>query len=606
MTPSTERPTTERLSTEARLDAELRALYGEARGPELHARLRSLMATWQPRLPAGARPAGRRRFSSGDSVLITYADQLRAPGEAPLRTLAGFCQEHLSGLVSAVHLLPFYPSSSDDGFSVMDYRAVDPAHGSWEDVAALGQRFELMFDAVVNHASAQGSWCRAFLAGERRYADFFRTATDDEDLSQVFRPRTSPLLTTFPSARGPLRLWTTFSADQVDLDLRNPAVLAEIVDVLLEYVAHGASLLRLDAIAFLWKRAGTTCLHLPETHGVIRVLRLILDEVAPHVALITETNVPHRENVSYFGDGHGEAQLVYNFALPPLVLHTLRTGRASELSSWAAGLELPSREVTFFNFLASHDGIGVTPVRDLLPAADVAALAAQVRAHGGEVSARSLPDGTESPYELNASFWDALNDPRASEPLDRQVARFSLAQAILLALRGVPALYFHSLVGSRGWPEGVARTGHKRTINREKLERGPLEQELSDPASRRAQVFSRLARLLRARASSSAFDPVGEQTVPALGDGVFALLRRAADGGPSALLLHEVSGAPHDVRLPELLDALGLPARGPAPRCFDLLDGGRPLDLAQPLGLSPYDVRWLVTAPPPRSVATDG
>ncbi len=350
-----------------------------------------------------------------------------------------------------------------------------------------------------------------------------------------------PLLTEFQTAAGKRRVWTTFSADQVDLDFHNPAVLLEMIDILLMYARRGAQFIRLDAIAYLWKEIGTNCIHLPQTHSIVQLLRAVLDEVAPHVRLITETNVPHAENISYFGDGKNEAQLVYNFALPPLVLHTIQTGDASILSEWASRLELPSEQATFFNFLASHDGIGLNPARGILSSAGVDALVAQTLAHGGLISYKHNADGTQSPYELNINYFDALSNPASDEPIDTQIARFIAAQAIMLSLRGVPGIYFHSLFGSRNWIEGVQVTTHNRTINRQKLERTRLEEELANPNSLRSRVFRSYCRLLLQRQACMAFHPHGGQEILDAGPGIFALLRHSPDKAKHALCLQNIT-----------------------------------------------------------------
>lgn len=515
----------------------LEDLYGAHPAPDLEARLQALIDSYRGQVPVPAEPL----LSERDSILITYGDQVRAPGQLPLQTLAEFCEEHLRGVVSGVHILPFYPWSSDDGFSVKDYRAVDSALGGWRDVERLGSSFRLMFDGVINHASAQGAWFQSFLRDEAPYRDYFVTVEGSPDLSQVVRPRTLPLLTEYQTTAGPRRVWTTFSPDQVDLDFRNSEVLLDIFDVLLMYAERGAQFIRLDAIAYLWKEIGTSCIHLPQTHAVIQLLRAVLDEVAPHVRLITETNVPHEDNISYFGDGTNEAQLVYNFALPPLVLHTLRTGDCSALSGWAAGLEFPSERATYFNFLASHDGIGLNPARGILSPAEIDALVEQTLAHGGLISYKHNADGSQSPYEMNINYFDALSNPASDEPLETQVGRFMAAQSIMLALRGVPGIYFHSLFGSRNWREGVEQTRHNRTINRQKLERNPLESELADLNSLRAQVFGRYRERLLLRAANPAFHPHGGQKVLDVGPGVFGLLRTAPDGAHPVTCLQNVT-----------------------------------------------------------------
>ncbi len=317
------------------------ALYGEVVGLEAYDAVQQRLDRFSA--PNGSSLDGARRsLTQRDALLITYGDQLREPGTSPLRTLTEFCQQHLTNVVSGLHVLPFYPYSSDDGFSVIDYTQVDPKLGDWADVARLGAHFNLMFDGVINHISAESAWFHAFLRDEAPYCDYFIVVEGEPDLSGVVRPRALPLLTTVETAAGVKKVWTTFSTDQIDLNYANPDVLVAIIDVLLQYVTRGAQFIRLDAIAYLWKEIGTSCIHRPQTHRVIQLLRAVLDEVAPQVMLITETNVPHTDNISYFGDGHNEAQLVYNFALPPLVLHTLRTGDGRALSKWAAGLASPS------------------------------------------------------------------------------------------------------------------------------------------------------------------------------------------------------------------------------------------------------------------------
>jgi glucosylglycerate phosphorylase len=535
----------------------LEPVYGAAAALSVAERISGLVHQWQRRLPAPPRGRETLGLSQRDALLITYADQLRTPGQAPLKTLSQFCEARLQGLVSGVHLLPFYPSSSDDGFAVMDFQAVDPDCGAWEDIAGLGARFDLMFDGVFNHVSAQGKWFRGFLADDPRYRDFFITVEGDPDVSRVVRPRALPLLTGFSTVTGRKRVWTTFSADQADLNYRNPEVLLAVLETLLFYVSKGARFIRLDAVAFLWKEIGATCLHLPQTHALIRLLRAVLDAVAPQVLLVTETNVPHPENISYFGDGRTEAQLVYNFALPPLVLQAFQTGRAGTLTRWSQSLVFPSDHVTFFNFLASHDGIGLNPARGFLSPGEIEAMVRRASQHGGLVSCRSLPDGSSAPYELNINYLDALSNPAANESAEWAARRFITAQAILLSLRGVPGIYFHSLFGSRGDPGGAASSGLPRRINRQKLPRATLERELADPGSLRARVFSRFRELLRVRRDCAAFGPRGLQHTLSLHDGVFALVRTAPDGREQASCYHNlraetlrissVSGQPLDL-----------------------------------------------------------
>src|SRR5688572_1571966 len=421
-----------------RMRARLRDLYGEERGDAAFVGLTRLLDAFPARQRSST---STDTFDQTDALLITYGDTflpgslpLSAPemmsakpivaprsglgGEvSPLSALRAFAERHLDGLVSTIHILPFFPYSSDYGFSIKDYEQVNPELGNWEDVEALGRRFDLMFDFVANHCSAEGPWFQAFLRSEPPYDGYFIVTDPAADLRGVTRPRTSPLLTPVETANGPVSVWTTFSADQVDLNYANPAVLLSMVEVVLTYVRRGATMLRLDAIGYLWKEPGTSCIHLPQTHEIVKLFRDVLDDVAPDVALVTETNVPHADNISYFGNGQDEAQMVYQFPLAPLVLHSLFTGDASKLAGWAATLETPSDRTTFFNFEASHDGIGVIPARGILTDEEVQALADRVIAHGGQVSYKTNPDGSESPYELNATLFDILSDPNdTSEP----------------------------------------------------------------------------------------------------------------------------------------------------------------------------------------------
>ena len=519
----------------------LRFIYGDTIAQKILPRVEELLRKHAPCIVRKDVPRNPLPLTQRDALLVTYGDQVRKPGEPPLRTMAAFAQKHLPEVVSGIHILPFYPASSDDGFSVMDYFAVDPALGSWRDMSENGRLFDLMFDAVFNHVSAQGDWFQRFLRDDPAYRDFFITVEDSPDLSQVVRPRALPLLTEFQTAAGPKKVWTTFSSDQVDLNARNPEVLLALLDALLFYVAHGAKFIRLDAIAYLWKEPGTPCIHLRQTHRIIQLMRAALDEVAPRVMLITETNVPHTDNISYFGDGTNEAQLVYNFALPPLVLHAITTGNTAKLTRWAASLEFPSNEVTFFNFLASHDGIGINPARGILSEAEINALVERAQAHGGLVSYKHNPDGSKSPYELNINYFDALSNPAAREPIETQVDRFIVAQAIMLSLRGVPGIYFHSLFGSRGDRAGAETSGIPRRINRQKLSGDEVERDLSRPDSLRSRVFLRYKTLLSQRGAGSAFHPCGQQEVIDCGEHVFAVLRVSPDETQQVLCLHNVT-----------------------------------------------------------------
>jgi sucrose phosphorylase len=582
---------------ETRTDDLLAFLYGEETAARIRPVLDAQMETFRTgsaRQTAPAVPPQTGRLTERDAILITYGDQFRAPGQSPLRTLRAFLDAHLHDAINAVHILPCFPYSSDDGFSVIDYRQVDPALGDWDDVTALGERYRLMFDFVANHISQHSAWFKAFRRGEMLYSNYFITVDPDTDLSQVVRPRALPLLTPVETAHGLRHVWTTFSADQIDLNYANPQVLVEMTDVLLHYVAQGAEIIRLDAIAYLWKETGTSCIHLPQAHAVVKLWRAVLDAVAPHVLLITETNVPHADNISYFGaplaetGSTDEAQMVYNFSLAPLTLHTLLTGDATVLSQWATGLKPPAPGATFFNFIASHDGIGVLPARGFLDETQVQALAERTLAHDGQVSYKANPDGSTSVYELNVTLYDFLNDPAYPDPAV-DVRRFLASQAILLSLAGVPGIYVHSLFGSRNCHDCFAETGRARSLNRRKFDRAALEASLTDPTEHAGQVFAAYRDMLRVRREEPAFHPAGGQQVLDLGPAVFAVLRTLPDArhGRPVLCLQSVSPHPQTVHLKA--DLLG------SSRYRDLLTGAvyTAANGAAAIALAGYQTCWL-------------
>ena len=527
-----------------------------------------------------------KRWNERDAVLITYADMVKRKGETSLASLRKFCAERLKGAVSTIHLLPFFPWSSDDGFSVIDYRAVDRNYGDWDDVRAFGSEFDLMFDLVLNHCSIESEWFKEYVASIEPAANYFFEADPEADHDAVVRPRSTPLLTPVTTRSGERFLWTTFSADQADLNWNCPDLFFEFLDFLMLYLSMGCRIFRLDAVAFLWKEVGTDCLHRPQTHEVIKLFRSFLEVVAPEAILLTETNVPHEENVSYFGNSD-EAHLVYQFSLPPLLLHGLLEGNASHLTAWASDLKPPPKGCAFLNFTASHDGIGVRPLEGILSPDEVLQLAAKVKERGGHVSMRSTEGGGEKPYELNVTYFDALSEPGDA---DLSEARFRCSQAVALSMQGIPAVYFHSLCATPNHLEGVKETGRARSINRRKWADGELRILLDDPDSLHARVFDWYTRLLRRRADCPVFHPDAPQTILDLGSELFALERISLDGSQTALCLFNFTGEPVPVadqgRLAELF---------PDGATRDLV-GGSDLDLpADGLVLRPLQALWLIS-----------
>ena len=519
-------------------------------------------------------------LSQKDTILITYGDQLQQPGETPLETLKLFLDTYLKGIINSVHILPFYPYSSDDGFSVINYSKVDPKLGSWKEIEEISSEYRLMVDGVINHVSQYSDWFKAYMNGDEQYRDFFIELDPTVDLSQVIRPRTTPLLSEYLDKNGIIHnIWTTFSKDQVDLNYANYKVLVAVVDALFWYVEKGATLIRLDAIAFIWKELGTECVHLPQTHELVQLMREILHEVAPEVIIITETNVPHKENISYFGSGEDEAQMVYNFALPPLLAHSVITSDTTKLTAWAQTLTLPSNKVCFFNFTASHDGCGLRPVSGLLNDDEVDNLVKNTESHGGLVSYRDTPEG-KKPYELNCSFIDILSDPKEDDII--RAKRMLLTQAVALAMPGVPGIYFHSLVGSQNYHEGVKLTGINRSINREKFNYNYLVEKLNSEGSLEKIIFSAYRRLISIRIHERGFNPFGEFEFLDIKNGLFVILQHSLDKKESILAIHNFYNEKITFMLPkEFIIPLN-----------DLLSK-TVVHVDEKITLEPYQVMWL-------------
>lgn len=528
------------------------------------------------------RPAG---WNQGDALLITYADSILG-SEPPLRELRHFLKRRMGKLISFVHLLPFYPYTSDDGFAVVDFREVRPDLGDWNDLEVFAGDYRLVYDGVINHVSSSSFYVQGYLAGYPRFRDFCIDLLPETNTSSVLRTRNLPLLHDYQAADGSIRwLWTTFSRDQVDLNFANPAVLLEIVDVLLFYAAHGAAMIRLDAIPYLWKKLGTSCAHLPETHEIIKLLRDIYDQAAPHVLLLTETNVPHHENTSYFGDKGDEAQLIYNFSLAPLIVWSLLKSDARTLTEWSRQIEWISPRATYLNITATHDGIGMRPTEGILSESERAELVQLAYDRNGDVTGKRNPDGSVSPYELNLSYFDAINDPKHPESPEIEMQKFLMSQAIPIAMMGIPGIYIHSLLGSRNDLEGVKRTGRARSINRAQLQVEELEAELDQPDSLRHRALAGITRLLEIRSQHSAFHPDARQEVLSLHPGVFAFRRVHPKTGETVLALHNVS--PLVVEAP-------LPHDDSTATMTDLLSGKVFASPIHSISLMPYQVCWLL------------
>ena len=216
------------------------------------------------------------RFTEKDVILITYGDIIRNHGDKPLQTIKEICHEYFHKAFNTIHILPFYPYSSDRGFAVLDFEEVDPNLGTWDDILELKAEFKLMFDGVLNHVSSKSRWFQEFLNQNPDFIDFFTVFSTKESISPdhlklIVRPRTTDVLNSFDTLNGRRMVWTTFSSDQIDLNYRNPKVLIKMVEILLSYIRRGADIIRLDAVTYLWEQLSTSCAHLEQNHITIKI-----------------------------------------------------------------------------------------------------------------------------------------------------------------------------------------------------------------------------------------------------------------------------------------------------------------------------------------------
>jgi len=564
-----------------RLAAHLKLIYPDVNANEL---AQQCLQTFDISPDTGSPESHRNLWSQNDVMMITYGDSIKREAQTPLHTLTEFLDNRIKEMVSTVHILPFFPFTSDDGFSVMDYTSVNPSLGSWTDITGICDRYKVMGDLVINHCSARSRWFENFKAGLNPGADYFVEIPPDTDLSAVVRPRTSPLLREVQTANGAKHVWCTFSHDQVDLNFANPKVLLEIAGIIKLYLDYGIKWFRLDAVAFLWKVPGTHCINLPQTHEVIRLLRLLIEHHTPEAVVITETNIPNAENLSYFGNAN-EAHLIYNFSLPPLLINSLVTGSCLHLKQWLMTMPPAQNGTTYLNFIASHDGVGLRPAEGLLTDWELETLIGTMQRFGGRVSSRATTEGNAKPYEINISLWDALSGTVNAGPDEWQFARYICACAVMVAIEGVPAFYIHTLLGTENDQQRVEHTGSFRSINRHIWDADQLEQQLEGD-THHARVFFTLTSLLKIRRAQKAFHPNATMFTLHTGDQIFAFWRQSIDRRQSIFAIYNLSDQPQSLQLSELNLTMN-------DSWTDLITGDRYVDRFGQLKLMPYQFVWL-------------
>ncbi|EGL55783.1 glycosidase [Methylophaga aminisulfidivorans MP] len=526
----------------------------------------------------------RNNWDQNDVILITYGNSIKKEGEAPLKTLHRFLNKEVSGYINGVHILPFFPYCSDDGFAVMDYYEVNKALGDWDDIEAIANDYRLMADLVINHGSSSGTWFKNFIKGDGPGHDYFFTTSPSAPISQVVRPRTSPLLRETETHDGTQYVWCTFSHTQVDFDFRNPEVLKEFINIVRFYLDKGVHIFRLDAVAFLWKKIGTNCLNLPETHEVVRLMRSLIQHADPDAVIITETNIPNRENLSYFGNAN-EAHCIYNFSLPPLLVNTLVTGDCFYLKQWLMSMPPAQHGTAYFNFIASHDGIGLRPAEGLLSEAEIASLISTMQQFGGRISWREGENGVKKPYEINISLFDALQGTTSGKD-EWNIDRFICAHAIMLALEGIPGIYIHSLLATSNDIDKLEQTEQNRSINRHEWDEDALMAELATPTSQHAQVSGLLKKLIHLRKQQRAFHPNATQFTLHLGEKLFGFWRQSMDRRQSIFCIYNVTDTEQPLRIANLNLVV-------TDRWWDLISGVILDGSSDVITVAPYQVLWI-------------
>ncbi len=524
-------------------------------------------------------------WNQEDVILISYGDSIRQPDEKPLQTLYEFLKLHLQDSINCVHILPYFPFSSDDGFAVIDYKMIDPLLGDWHDIERISQDFSLMTDLVINHVSRENLWFVDFISDVAPGRNYFIEMPEHTDVSSVVRPRSTPLLIPAHTHQGVRHVWATFGEDQIDVNFENPEVLFEFIEILLLYINKGSRFIRLDAIAFLWKKLGTRCINLRETHEVVKLLRDVVDIAAPGTVIITETNVPNGENLSYFGNSD-EAHMVYQFTLPPLLLHALFFGDSSYLTRWSMDMPRPQNNCTYLNFIASHDGIGLRPAEGILPMTEVLNLVESMHQYGGYVSMRTDANGNESPYEINIALFDALRGTQ--DGVDSwQVQRFLCAHSIMLALQGIPAIYIHSMTATPNDVYGVEQTGRTRSINRHKWDYDSLMTLLNNEDSPNAKIFYEMKQLLKVRQRHSAFHPDADQETLMVSDDLFVFRRSSAETSQTILCVNNITHHNQQFTLPDF------PVTSGSGIWRELKSNAIIQNLNGKISLDPYQCLWL-------------
>ena len=522
-------------------------------------------------------------WSEKDFLLITYADSIKKNNQKNFITLNSFLKKYCKEF-SYIHILPFFPFSSDDGFAVEDYKKIKIEHGSWKDLKKITKTFDIMVDLVINHCSSNNKLFKNFLEDKNPGKDFFINSEKKFPKSnKIVRPRSSDLSKKVLVNGKNTYVWCTFGHDQVDFDFRNPNVLLYFFEIIKFYLDQDIKALRLDAVAFLWKELGTRCINLPQTHNIIRLIRLIIDRFYNKTLIITETNIPSHENLTYFGNNN-EAHCIYNFSLAPLLIHAVVSGNSFYLKKWSRGMPPAQENNSYLNFLSTHDGIGMRPVEGILPENEIQKYFNFFKKQGGLFSYRTNA-GKKSVYEVNITLLEAFKECYNGK--DKFVLeRFILAHTILFSMEGIPAIYIQNYLGSKNDNAKVKKTNSFRSINRRNWNFDSLVKIFKNKSNINSKILHSLNRLMVLRKKQIAFHPNATQFTLQLGDIFFGIWRQSIDRSQSIFCISNLTNVKQKI---SLLDINLISTNN----WFDILSNKKIKNIGDELLFKPYQTFWI-------------
>jgi glycosidase len=569
----------------------------------LQAQFFEIIAEAHKRVPA-EKTTESTGWSEQQLVLICYGDHLwsRDPNLTPLQALGAFCRQHFSEPEFAhltLHLLPIYQSPyKDGGFDVADPFAVNPKMGTWADVRAIRQHFQVALDFVANHLSTASAWFTRYMQDDPLYQDFFIGFDDEatvrrlerEVLPQIYRPRPHNPFIPVTKPDGATRwVYMTFSDHQADVNYQNPFVFLKMMEVLLFYILQGVSLIRLDAIPYLWKEWGTSCAHHPKTHALLSLFRLAVDMVNPAVKLLAESMEPLADSLRYLSTTEqAKAHIAYNFVPCGLIPYTLLTEDASVFQRNLQQFRPPGAEVDWAVVCGvTHDGSSLNPCRApqsivgeaVLQEEQINTIARYYTASGDQEIATRSALAPEHPHHIRADFrqhfsaihreqprfvnYKAITDEDGQrqqivyEAISTYASLFRqnpdqiiAALAMALGLPGIPFTYFTLPFAVLNDYTAYLETGNPRELNRGRVLLEDLLQDLTDQGTLAHQVFCRYKQLLRLRASHPAFHPHGSLIpITTTNAAILSFLRISVDRTQQIMIVQNVSSRIQNVTI---------------------------------------------------------